>query len=199
MFEPELVRFVLAHGLLGDLAVKEGVWLFDYAVSFLEDEEHARVELLLALGTLVDAQLAGLVALIQLLQIAGVDVRGEVATERSVFDHDHVAAVQHGLILVLNAGALQDGDPLHLLGRRVHFLQVELSLLLRPAVRCFFVDAREFMVLRSLLLAGYVFGAVEVLVVVVVLQDDALPLLHVVALFFVVDAGQNVPDCLEGA
>jgi hypothetical protein len=55
------------------------------------------------------------------------------------------------------------------------------------------------MVLRSLLLAGYVFGAVEVLVVEVVLQDDALPLPHVVALFLVVDAGQNVPDGLEGA
>jgi len=199
VFEPELVRLVLAHGILGDLAVQEGVGLFGNAVAFLEDEEHARVEVLLALVALVDAQLAGLVALVQLFQVAGLDVRGEVAAERSVFDHDHVAAVQHGLVLVLDAGALQDSDPLHFLRRRVHFLQVKLSLVLRTAVGCFFVYAREFLVLRSLLLAGYVFRAVEVLVVVVVLQDYALPIPHVVTLFLVVDAGQNVPDGLEGA
>jgi len=199
VFEPELVRLVLAHGILGDLAVQEGVGLFSNAVAFLEDEEHARVEVLLALVALLDAQLAGLVALVQLFQVAGLYVRGEVAAERSVFDHDHVAAVQHGLVLVLDACALEDSDPLHFLRRRVYFLQVELGLVLRTAVGCFFVYAREFLVLRSLLLAGYVFRAVEVLVVVVVLQDNALPIPHVVALFLVVDAGQNVPDGLEGA
>ena len=42
-------------------------------------------------------------------------------------------------------------------------------------------------------------GAVELVVVVVVLEDDALAVAHVVALLLVVDARQDVPDRLEGA
>lgn len=199
VFQPELVRLVLADRLLGDLAVEEGARLLADAVALLEHEEHAGVEVLLGLGALVDAQLAGLVALVELLEVAGVDVGGELALERGVLDHEHVAAVQHGRVLVLEAGALQDRDPLDLLGRGVHFLEVELGLLVGAAVGRLLVDARQLRVLGAVLLARDVLGAVELVAVVVVLEYDALALAHVVPLLLVVDARQDVPDGLERA
>lgn len=192
-----LVGRFLTETVLGDVALLDGVRLFRERLPFLQDELGASVHDLAHLLPLLDPQVARARTLVQLFEVAGEDVRTDVAVLGGVFEADGVPAAQLGVVVLLHP-ALQFDGPLFARLAAVHFAQFEEALVVRLAVRTVVFDALQVVHAHALLLLLDVARLVQVEAVELVDKQHALLVAHDVALLLVVHGGHDAPDGLLG-